>query len=255
MIRKIKDGKKAEGLFAGWEETLIWSCLEGVMGDIYVDNLERPRRAAAKLGDFCFFSGEASKELIFHIWELYGQEFMIMVPRDGLWAGSIEECFGTGAKRVIRYATKKEGNVFERERLQKYMGKVSDEYDICEIDERLYHMCLAEGWSRDLVAQYGDYETYKRLGLGVAILREGMLVSGASSYSRYKEGIEIEIDTREDYRRRGLAAASGAGLILSCLERGLYPSWDAQNTASLALAQKLGYHFSHEYLAYEVCPD
>lgn len=86
----------------------------------------------------------------------------------------------------------------------------------------------------------------------VASSRIRLLIAGASSYSRYDKGIEIEIDTREDHRRKGLAYVCGAKLILECLEEGLYPSWDAQNKWSVALAEKLGYHFSHEYVAYEI---
>lgn len=57
---------------------------------------------------------------------------------------------------------------------------------------------------------------------------------------------------RIDQRRKGLASVCGAKLILECMKRGLYPSWDAQNKGSVALAEKLGYHFSHEYVAYEI---
>lgn len=120
------------------------------------------------------------------------------------------------------------------------------------MEESEYHMCRNNGWTRDLVSQYKDYETYKKLGLGVVILKDGEPVAGASSYSRYDKGIEIEIDTREDHRRKGLAYACGAKMIMECLKRDLYPSWDAQNKGSVALAEKLGYHFSHEYVAYEV---
>ena len=77
-------------------------------------------------------------------------------------------------------------------------------------------------------------------------------MSGASSYTVYQEGIEIEIGTRQDYRRKGLASVCGARLILECMERGLYPSWDAQNLWSVKLAEKLGYHFDRAYPAYEV---
>ena len=84
------------------------------------------------------------------------------------------------------------------------------------------------------------------------ILKDGEPVSGASSYSGYRGGIEIEIDTRKDFRRKGLAFVCGAKLILECLDRGWYPSWDAHNLWSVALAEKLGYHFDHEYEAYEV---
>ena len=86
----------------------------------------------------------------------------------------------------------------------------------------------------------------------MVVLYEGTVVSGASSYVHFRDGIEIEIDTREDFRRKGLAAACGARLVRECMERGLYPSWDAQNRWSVALAQKLGYHFDKEYDAYEV---
>ena len=71
-----------------------------------------------------------------------------------------------------------------------------------------------------------------------------------SSYTAYQEGIEIEIDTREEYRRMGLAYACGARLILECLARGIYPSWDAHNLESAALAEKLGYHYDRPYTAF-----
>ncbi len=100
--------------------------------------------------------------------------------------------------------------------------------------------------------QYEDYAAYRKYGLGVVIVKEGEPVSGASSYSSYMGGIEIEIDTREDYRRKGLAYICGAKLILECLKREWYPSWDAQNKWSVSLAEKLGYHFAYEYTAYEV---
>ena len=86
----------------------------------------------------------------------------------------------------------------------------------------------------------------------MAILKNGKVVAGASSYTRYKEGIEIEVDTLEEERRKGLALVSCAALILKCLDEGLYPSWDAQNINSVHLAEKLGYEFDHEYTAYEV---
>ena len=66
------------------------------------------------------------------------------------------------------------------------------------------------------------------------------------------EGIEIEVDTVEEERRKHLATAVCAALILRCLREGLYPSWDAQNLNSVRLSEKFGYVFDHEYTAYEV---
>jgi RimJ/RimL family protein N-acetyltransferase len=36
------------------------------------------------------------------------------------------------------------------------------------------------------------------------------------------------------------------------MDKGLYPSWDAANRTSVALAEKLGYHFDKEYVTYAV---
>ena len=99
-------------------------------------------------------------------------------------------------------------------------------------------------------------EIYDGSGKGAYIsdigIKDDRIVSGASSYTSYKEGIEIEVDTVPDERRKGLATIVCAALILRCLDDNLYPSWDAQNINSVHLAQKLGYEFDHEYVAYEV---
>ena len=34
MIYRLKPTEKAAPLFEGWQETMIWSCLQGIMGEI-----------------------------------------------------------------------------------------------------------------------------------------------------------------------------------------------------------------------------
>lgn len=237
-------------IFGNWNETIIWSCLQGIMGEIHT-NLAKDA-AIAILGDFAFFAGNPDEKLIRFKPESCKQDFIIMIPQNAVWAGLIEKCYGDKAKKVTRYAIKKESDIFDVEKLKEAVVSLPYGYELKVIEETEYNMCRENSWANDLVSQYKDYNTYKELGLGVAVLKDGELVAGASSYSTYDKGIEIEIDTREDYRRKGLAYTCGAGLILECLEKGLYPSWDAQNKWSVALAEKLGYHFSHEYVAYEV---
>ncbi|MFA9378742.1 MAG: GNAT family N-acetyltransferase [Lachnotalea sp.] len=252
MIVKIDDTKRVESLFSNWQETLIWSCLQNIMGDIYVDCLENPNSAMAILGDFCFFSGQPSEELVLYKPNDCKNDFIIMVPQNDKWAEMIRRLYRDKAKQVKRYAIKKEQHVFDKDKLQKVVDSLSPEYSLKMIDESIFNLCRNSSWSMDLVSQYTDYDRYKELGIGVAILKDGTLVSGASAYSRYRDGIEIEIDTQKNHRRKSLAYVCGAKLILECLERELYPSWDAQNMWSVALAQKLGYHYDHEYLAYEI---
>lgn len=252
MIRKLCDPKQAAPLFAGWEETILWSCLSGVMGAIYAPREEAPPSALAILGDFCFYAGDPSRELALFRPEPDREGFFIAVPQNDGWRRTLALCWGDRASPATRYATKKEPGVFDRPRLERAAASLPPDCRLVPIDEALFDWAKAVPWCRDWVKQYRDYPQFCRYGLGVAVLRDGEPVSGASSYSGWPGGIEIEIDTREDCRRRGLAYAAAAALILACLDRGLYPSWDAQNPGSLALAQKLGYSFSHEYPVFEV---
>ena len=237
-------------VFNDWDETIIWSCLQGIMGEIHTNLAEDA--AMAILGDFVFYAGNPSEELVRFKPDSCKQDFIIMVPQNNDWAKLIELCYGDKANKVIRYATKKESGVFDTEQLEKAVANLPVGYELKMMEEPEYNMCQNNGWAADLVSQYKDYSMYKKLGMGVVILKDGELIAGASSYSTYDKGIEIEIDTREDYRRKGLAYACGAKLILECLKKDLYPSWDAQNKWSVALAEKLGYSFSHEYVAYEI---
>lgn len=252
MICQAELNQNAAALFADWNESLIWSCLQGIMGRIYVDEKEKPLSAMAILGDFCFFAGRSNRELTAYKPEWCEQDFIIAVPQNEQWAKMIEECFGDRARKVVRYAIKKEPDIFDRNRLQEFVRQLPSEYSIRLIDEEMYEFCRKESWCVDFVSQFADWPMYQKMGLGVVVLKDGIPAAGASSYSVYADGIEIEIDTKPEFRRKGLATVCGARLILECLDRGLYPSWDAQNPWSVALAEKLGYHFDHEYTAYEI---
>lgn len=247
MLYELRDTIFAKSLFGNWEETMIYSCIQKIMGKLYVIEQNNPQSIMAKVGDFIFFAGEPCRELVIN----KSDDFAIMVPQTDEWAYLIKECYGSKCKQVTRYALKK-NTIFEEYHLIKLISELPKGYDLHFIDEYFYDKCLKNQWSRDLVSVFESKQTYLNLGLGVVAVRNNDVVAGASSYTRYQEGIEIEVDTRSDERRKHLATACSAKLILECIERGLYPSWDAQNLWSLHLAEKLGYELSHEYIAYEV---
>ena len=250
MIFELNDTTKVKALFDGWEETLVYSCLQKVMGKIFVTNEENPKSAMAYVGVFAFPAGEPDKELI-----TAGKPdgFVIMIPQNEAWAALIEECYPDSIKRT-RFAIKKDTN-FDREFLSSIVSGLPEGYELRTIDSEVYDLCMKKPVTADFVSAFETKERYLELGRGVVILKDGKIVSGASSYTRYLEGIEIEVDTAESERRKGLASIVCAKLILNCLDEGLYPSWDAHNMTSVKLAEKLGYEFSHEYVAYEVAPE
>lgn len=223
---------------------MILSCLQGHMGYALVDNEDNPAAAQLVVGDFCFFAGAPSKALAARA------AAPIIVPRDEAWGETIEAAWGDRVEKALRYAIKKEPAAFDTERLTGYAQALPEPYALRAIDVDIYERALQEDWSKDLCSQFADYADYRSRGLGVAVLYGDQLVSGASSYAVYNGGIEIEIDTKGEFRGRGLATACGAGLILECLRRGLYPGWDAHDLRSVALAEKLGYRLDHSYTVY-----
>jgi len=249
MIYELDDTSKVKHLFDGWNETLIFSCIQKVMGKIYVTDIGNPKASFAYVGCFGFYAGEPEKELVIN----KPEGFVILTPQNEAWAKLIKECFPT-AKQVTRYAIKKNTR-FNEEVLRKNIRMLPKGYELKKIDAEIYDKCLESPVTADLVASFKDKETYLSIGRGMVITKNNTVVSGASSYTRYLDGIEIEVDTVEDERRKHLATIVCSALILSCLEEGLYPSWDAQNMNSVRLAEKLGYEYDHEYIAYEVADD
>lgn len=222
------------------------------MGSVFADSCSNPKSAIALLGDFASLGGQPSSSLLRSFSTMRGNAYLILVGPDVQWNECIETTYGSRAKAITGYALKKNEHSFNIQSLQIAVDSLKDGFVLRPIDEALYQQCLSEHWSKDLVALFVSYAQYREHGLGYCALKEGKIVSGASSYYLYEKGIEIEVDTHPDYRKQCLATVCSSQLILSCLQRGLFPSWDAHTTTSLHLAQKLGYHFDYAYTAYEI---
>lgn len=63
MLFELEDTSKVKELFAGLEDTLIFSCLQKIMGKIYVTDLEKPQSAFAFVGCFGFCAGVPDREI------------------------------------------------------------------------------------------------------------------------------------------------------------------------------------------------
>ena len=232
---------------------LVRSCLDGHMGKAYGDHPLRPGAALLCIGDFASPGGDpnrpAARQLAGKLALEPGKTWFTPVTEG--WEEHLAFWRPKRMERSLRYAVTRKAE-FDREKLLAMATAIPPEFSLRPIDRHLYEKAMAGEWSRDFCSQFDSGEDYMRRGLGVAALRGEELAAGASSYVTYNGGIEIQTDTREDMRRRGLAAACCARLILNCLQRGLTPSWDAANPASLALAEKLGYALENTYEIWEV---
>lgn len=248
MIIEIKAPGTVAPLVRNWRETMLWSYLEGRMGRAFAPEGGAARSAMICVADFYCFAGAPDTELA--AFDPPGASpSAVLVPQNAGWARAIERA-RPGAKRITRYAFQKR-DTFDRDKLRR-MTALPQGFALCPVDEKLYHAARAEQWSFDLVSQYPTYADYAAHGRGFAATEGEALVCGASSYTDWSGGIEIEVDCRPDRRRRGLARACAAALMLDQLARGLHPSWDAANEISAHLADTLGYEPAGAYPAFEI---
>ncbi len=245
-IYECHDPNLLKKLFKNESETMILSYLQGCEGRAYVDHRLYPQSAQIIVGDFCFFGGIVHDELLLNVCDS-----LILVPQDESWARRIENLYKEKVHKRIRYALLKKKNSFRQIQYKDIIDSLPQPYHMKKIDISDYYELLSHQWSKDLCLHFENKQDYFQHGFGFVIVYDNEIVAGVSSYTYYHSGIEIEIDTREDHRQKGLAKCLGAQMILECLNRNIYPSWDAHNPVSLHLSLQLGYHFDREYEVYE----
>ncbi len=232
---------------------LMRACLDGCMGQAFGDHPSKPQAAVMCVGDFAILGGNYQSAAARHLTGKLALEKgkTWYIPAVQGWAEHIAFWKPQKMEHGTRYAMET-CEPFDKEKLQSIAGALAPDVVLRPIDASLYLLAMQEPWSRDWCSQFDDATDYACRGIGVAALMRGELVAGASSYVVYNQGIEIQTDAREDMRRQGLAGACCAQLILDCLAKGIQPSWDAANIASLLLAQKLGYVLKKRYDIWEV---
>lgn len=252
MIYQLNDDSrnKIAPLFENMNSTILLSCLQGHMGKAWVDDLENPTVAQVMVGIFVFYGGdansEAAKELLYNLPE----HIEVIVDTDD-WKKRIE----TLHKRIEkfdRFEFEKNPKHLDSKHLQGYLSTLPDGYELKKIDEALVNEDSLHKLSPEFTGQFDSVQDFLKRGVGFCIVHKGQIVSGASSYSIYDNGLEIEVATDAKHRKKGLATVVSSALILDCIDKGIYPNWDAANIESLNLGKKLGYVFKQPYDTYYI---
>lgn len=260
LIVNNENLKPIAALFEGWNHTSVRAALEGKVGEVWADDEKSPNVAKIIIGTECFFAGdmnnEGAKELLLHIPPAYEFEEMQLFPINESWDKLIEAMYYNEDpeqyEKYFRYSFKKDSSLFNKVKLEKFTNQLTNEYKIVPFDEKLFHTLQKQEWSQFHGSNFSTFADFENHGVGYVILFNDKPVCCASSYLYYEGGIEIQIDTVEAHRKKGLATACVARLILACLNRGIYPNWDAANKKSMELAKKLGYSLDKVYTIHEI---
>lgn len=238
-VENINDLNKISYLFDDIRFYMGKSVLDGMMGTAYVDNLENPKFAILIVRSYCFISGQIDKNILKEIlYELKNYKF---IP-DDMNKFIIKELFKDNINESERYSFYKKMN-FDIDKLKHYINKLDNIYRIVEIDKN-----IAKKINESKFINITD--NYEESGIGCCCTINGEIIGVASSNIIYSDGIEVNIKVNDNFRKKGIATALAAYLIIMCIDRNLKISWDAANLISVKLAKKIGFKYYGPYNIY-----
>lgn len=223
----------------------VAAVIDGGMGNVFTDVPHDPNVALAEL-DFQFLAGDPTHAAARPLLKLLRPGRSIIAPTAG-WRDLLYSVFPGRMATTTREAFT--ADAFDVKKLQVMVNSVPATIAVRPVRLDEVQRFVSE-LDHSLAYNFNSYMDFITNGVGIGALHDGHFVAGASSYAVGGGLLEIQVCTRPDYRRRGLARAVAASLMLHCLERGLQPCWDAAGDQSAELARQLGYRSLGKYSAY-----
>jgi GNAT superfamily N-acetyltransferase len=220
--------------------------IEGQMGRAYVDDPANPTAWRITVGPFWYFAGDANspggRALLAEL-----PAYNLLMPSPPAWAAA-KETFGERLVTFPRYSFDA-GSLSEA-----HLSAVLDASPHRDRVRRVDAALLAMPGNMVEFEDFDSAEDFLARGVGYTLLEDDKPTGAAYSSLVCSRGIEVSLFVDEPYRRRGIATAISAALLLECVRRGLRPNWDAANVESCALAEKLGYTPAGVYESYYYPP-
>ena len=255
MIKVKKEERQSvKELFQGIQDSMVIACIQGYMGEAYVDKLPDPEVGLIVSGEYSFFAGnansESAKEFAERLFDFSDSQDTVSIFSDNEpeREGVLMAAEKNSPQIVLRYGIVQKDYNFDVHTLNRYIDSLPQEYELVLFNEEIYHQAMKEDWSREFCETFDSAEDYLKRGFGYAILCDGRLAAGTSTMTVYDGGAEIQVATHPDFRRKGLAMSCAAAFILECQRRKIRPCWDAANQISKKMALALGYEYKGEYV-------
>ncbi len=225
-------------------DTALDSAVEGQFGKAFVDVVDSPSAFALTVGPFWYFAGDATGGAALAMLSALPR-FGLLMPSTAGWLDAARALHGSAWQAFPRFsfsATQLSGPALAGLLAASRHHVVA--LDAAAVDR------LAAGSEPILdLTDFDSTDDFLARSYGFAVF-DGERVMGLAYASLVcSHSIEVSVFVDEPYRRRGVATAVSAALLIESLERGLRPNWDAANLASCALAQKLGFTPSGTYEA------
>lgn len=235
-------------LFADYPylQGLVHGVLSGAFGQAFADQPDHATVGMICIHDFVFFAGNAATPTATAMLQSCPPGAWL-IGQDATWHKRFGEQWAQ-LKQKARFAFQAPA-VWARERLTALQHELPIGYTLKPITEA--NAARFAQLSTSLVDFDGQGQPTMAHSVGFGIEVEGQFVAGCAG-APAGGMLDFEIQTALAHRRRGLATAVAAAMILHCLDYGLKPCWDAANEMSARLAEKVGFVGRTRYSAYQV---
>lgn len=221
-------------------------------GFILADNVEKPNVALSFLGGCIIYGGDANHSLARElVRSMEVQPVILSYPEN--WAALIKDEYKEKAKLEKRYYLP--FNSIDKERLLSMDLSSNNDFRIERINEQLAEKLKDEIGEEYHLYHYLSLRDFAEKGCGFCITKGNEICSAAAAFLRSGNKIQIQVNTKQQYRQQGMAAKTSARMLRYCLENGITADWDAANTQSRDLAYKLGYTECISYDVISVFPE
>jgi RimJ/RimL family protein N-acetyltransferase len=224
----------------------LWAVLKGNHpGKVLVDDLQRPTQAVLRTeAVLTYFSLETRQTFLNEtiadfrrlgeVWLVWPRETHLSPPQVEL-AVIVERLEFTDT---------------DPERLNQLQSQMSDGFAMRTIDAGLLQHCE---WGEEMAFYAGSAENFLAHGIGLCMMKGDQILVETYASALGETRAEIGAITRQIYRGRGYAPIACAYLVAACQQRGYLPYWscDADHTASIRVAQKLGFQKTNSYQIFE----
>jgi hypothetical protein len=219
--------------------------LEGVCkGRIFADNPTNPTWCVVQESSFgtLFWAGDVDTEILRHFVDTLSSQGDVLI---GLYENDMRT-------NLLPPHPQYDGHTIDftdrpaLEGLSAYLQPIPDRCIFRRVDRALFERSMDYQFYSDM---FGSADRALEKTLGLFLMNGETILCEAWAGCNVSGTIEIGVNTIESERRKGYATATCARLILACEALGYQTYWNCakQNTASRALAQKLGYRTSVEY--------
>ncbi|MFQ5919302.1 MAG: GNAT family N-acetyltransferase [Thermoplasmata archaeon] len=278
MINRLEPGdyQKVRSQFRPLDyQLIIRAVIEGTSpGVIYVDDVEVPRSALLCSAEGCFLAGDETSSVFNRALRdlLVEQFFAAKTSRQA------DEAISSAFNLAQVFTVHPDGwisrfpVIFEGRRPLKvprkhytcsevridWRARIPRGYSIQRIDRGFLSregMDVPSHIPSWMKANWGSIDAFMDRGFGFGMIHDRAVVSWSLADCVSGTEGEIGIRTREDYRRKGLATLTAASTVDHAFSRGLTKvGWhtDEENTASIRVAEKVGFTETRDYVSHVV---